>query len=125
MINDDVVQREIRAFFGHEKPEGYEDVLKGEFTEADLEKVTWFERDEPGLTDASLKDVAKLQNLTHLVLQDNQITDDGLKEIAKLQKLDYLNLNGTKITQEKVPESTRFDAWCVRCVRKRTNKSPP
>ena len=55
MINDVVVQREIRAFFGKEKPKGYEDVLKGELTEADLEKVTWFERDKPELTDASFQ----------------------------------------------------------------------
>ena len=44
-------------------------ILEGELTEADLEmvtKLTLFEN--PQITDAGLKDVAKLQNLTELYL---------------------------------------------------------
>ena len=39
------------------------------------------------ITDANLKDVAKLQNLTTLFLNGTKITDAGLKEVAKLQNL--------------------------------------
>ena len=39
------------------------------------------------VTDEGLKEVAKLQNLEELDLENTQITDEGLKEVAKLQRL--------------------------------------
>ena len=48
---------------------------------------------ETQITGASLKGVAKLQQLTGLNLWETQITDAGLKEVAKLQKLTYLDLS--------------------------------
>ena len=71
----------------------------GELTEADLEKVTDLDISGTQVTDASLKEVAKLQNLERLHLSGTQITDEGLKEVAKLQKLIVLSL-ATKITDE-------------------------
>jgi hypothetical protein len=74
----------------------------GEFTKVDLEKVRQFNLTETKITDAGLKDIAKLQNLTDLDLSRNQITDAGLKDIAKLQNLKGLDLNFTKITDAGV-----------------------
>ena len=48
------------------------------------------------ITDGGLKEVAKLQKLTHLSLSYTQITDAGLKEVAKLQQLATLRLSMLK-----------------------------
>ena len=56
------------------------------------------------ITDAGLKEVAKLQNLEELNLFRTKITDAGLKEVAKLQQLTRLNLQGTKIFNAAVAE---------------------
>ena len=48
---------------------------------------------EGGLTETDLKEV------TDLTLMNYRITDAGLKEVAKLQKLTFLSLYGTKITE--------------------------
>jgi Leucine-rich repeat (LRR) protein len=119
LIADPIVEKEIRRVL--EKPEG-------ELTKADLEKVAdlylgdtkitdaglkdvakmkQLERltlIRTGITDASLKEVAKLQNLTKLNLYDTQITDAGLKEVAKLLDLTYLDLTRTKVTAENAAE---------------------
>ena len=51
------------------------------------------------VTDAGLKEVAKLKKLERLYLRDTQITDAGLKEVAKLNQLSYLDLQAClKIT---------------------------
>ena len=85
LIADPIVEKEVRRSL--KKPEG-------ELTEADLEKVTFFDL-AGSCTDEGLKEVAKLQNLEGLTLHNTQITDEGLKEAAKLQKLKELNLGGT------------------------------
>ena len=90
-IADPIVEREIRRSL--KKPEG-------ELTEADLEEVTRLKLGLTEITDACLKDVAKLQKLTSLNLWDTQITDAGIKEFIKLQKLKLLYLLGTRITAE-------------------------
>jgi DNA-binding PadR family transcriptional regulator len=62
------------------------------------------------ITDAGLKEVAKLQQLTWLDLRNanegtTQITDAGLKELAKLQQLTKLDLSGCEqITDAGVAE---------------------
>ena len=58
----------------------------------------------PGITDAGLKEVAKLQQLSSLNLSFTKITDGGLKEVAKLQQFTILNLRGTQITDAGVAE---------------------
>ena len=45
-----------------------------------------------------------MQNLETLNLNDTKITDAGLKEIAKLQNLTHLFLGSTKITDAGVAE---------------------
>ena len=45
-----------------------------------------------------------LAKVTMLALRSTKITDAGLKEIAKLQKLEILNLSDTKITDENAAE---------------------
>ena len=71
LIADPIVEKAVRTSL--KKPEE-------ELTEADMEKVT------------------------ELVLIDTQITDAGLKEVAKLQKLTILDLRGTKVTKAGVAE---------------------
>ena len=66
-----IVEKAVR--WQLEKPEG-------ELTEADFEKVT------------------------HLFLHRTQITDAGLKDVAKLQKLEILRLDFTKVTKAGVSE---------------------
>ena len=70
----------------------------GELTKADLKKVTKLRLSNTEITDAGLKEIAKMKQLTILFLYRTKITDAGLKEIAKLQKLELLNLNDTNIT---------------------------
>ena len=50
------------------------------------------------VTDADLKELAHLKNLTTLILIDAKISDDGLKELASLSNLSRLDLAGTKVT---------------------------
>lgn len=50
------------------------------------------------ITDAGLKEMAAMKNLTCLDLSETAVTDAGLKELAGLQKLTTLNLKRTKIS---------------------------
>ena len=96
LIADPIVEWEIRKKLL--KPEG-------ELTEADLEKVTSLQLPYGyKITDLSLKEVAKLQKLTDLSLDNTKITDAGLNELAKLQKLEMLYLRDTQVTEAGVAE---------------------
>jgi len=95
LITNPIVEKEIRRWA--EKP-------TGELTEADLEKVTRLYLRDPKITDADLKEVAKLQNLKHLILDDTKITDAGLKEVAKLKQLKSLYLTDTQVIKAGVAE---------------------
>ena len=95
LIADPIVEKEARKRLA--KPEG-------KLTEADLGKVTKLRFPNTKITDASLKDVAKLQKLKWLWLNDTNITDVGLREVAKLQQLKILILSGTKATDAGVAE---------------------
>ena len=57
-----------------------------------------------GHSSTALKELAKLQQLTSLVLTCTQITDVGLKEVAKMEKLEKILLRDTKITKAGVAE---------------------
>jgi hypothetical protein len=48
--------------------------------------------------------VADFEKVTHLRLFRSDITDAGLKELAKLQKLEWLSLDDTKVTEAGVAE---------------------
>src|SRR5947208_10389805 len=50
------------------------------------------------VTDASLKELKDLKQLTTLILTGTQVTDAGLKELADLKQLTSLNLGYTKVT---------------------------
>jgi internalin A len=60
------------------------------------------------MTDAGLKEVAKLSNLHVLDLSFTNITDAGLKELAPLQNLHTLNLWHTRITNAGLPHLTKL-----------------
>ena len=45
-----------------------------------------------------------MQQLDELDLNDTQITDAGLKEVAKLQKLETLWVSDTQVTEAGVAE---------------------
>ena len=92
-----IVEKAIRSEFSLNKP-------TGELTKADLDKVTVLGLDNTKITNAGLKEVAKLQNLTFLNLGSTKITDAGLKELAKLQNLKGLSLDDTNITDEGAAE---------------------
>ena len=94
-ISDPVVEESVRESL--KKPEG-------ELTEADLVKVTELILTLTQITDAGLKDVAKLEKLKYLDLAFTKTTDEGLREVAKLQKLEVLWLRGTKVTKAGVAE---------------------
>ena len=74
LIADPILEKELRLALN--KPEG-------ELTEADLEKVWSLALSRTKITDAGLKEVAKLQQLKILWLQDPQITDAGVTELKK------------------------------------------
>jgi predicted small lipoprotein YifL len=83
-IVDSIVEKEIRRIL--KKPEG-------ELTKANLEQVTEIDLGGTEITDAGLKEVAKLQQLTSLDLAGcEQITDAGLKEVAQHKQLISLGL---------------------------------
>ena len=56
------------------------------------------------ITDVALKEVAKLKHLNFLALNLTQITDAGLKEVAKLKQLRFVNLEDTKVTKAGVDQ---------------------
>src|SRR5271170_1713675 len=56
------------------------------------------------VTDAGLKDLKELKNLTLLNLGFTQVTDAGLKDLKELKNLTSLNLQDTKVTDKGVDE---------------------
>ena len=56
------------------------------------------------VTDAGLRELATLKNLTWLDLRDTRVADAGLKELAGLKNLDTLLLQGTQVTDAGVHE---------------------
>ena len=74
------------------------------FTEAELELITSINLEGTKITDAGLKELAKLQKLERLFLCHTQITDAGLKELTKLKNLKKLSLEGTQITDAGLKE---------------------
>jgi Leucine-rich repeat (LRR) protein len=56
------------------------------------------------VTDAELKALAALKNLTTLNLSETRVTDAGLKELAALKNLTTLNLSETRVTNAGLKE---------------------
>ena len=107
LITDPIVEKAIR-----ESPARYRlarSFPEGELTEADLANVTHLDLSFTRITDAGLKDIAKLQKLELLdLVYCEQITAVGLKEVAKLQNLTRLYLNRTKITDAGLKEVAKL-----------------
>jgi Leucine Rich repeat len=57
-----------------------------------------------GVSDEGLKELVALKRLTHLDLRDNPVTDVGVKELSALTSLAHLSLHGTKVTGAGVKE---------------------
>ena len=74
LIADPIVEWEIRKKLL--KPEG-------ELTEADLRKLTFLNLALTQITDTGLKDVAKMQQLTHLSLRGTKATKAGAAELKR------------------------------------------
>ena len=101
VIDDPIVRDYLVKLF--KKPSG-KFAPPPKFTKAELASVTSLSLSSTKLTNAGLRDIAKMQNLTRLYLGGTKITDAGLKDIAKLQKLRTLYLKDTKITVENAAE---------------------
>ena len=74
LIADPIVEEAIRKEL--KKPEG-------KLTEADYEKLTKLRLQNTQITDAGLKDIAKLQQLRRLRLSNTKVTDAGVAELQK------------------------------------------
>ena len=56
------------------------------------------------VTDAELKELAPLKDLTKLTLYMTKVSDAGMKELAPFTKLSELNLCGTKVSDAGLKE---------------------
>ena len=74
LIADPIVEKAVRREL--QKP-------TGKLNEAGLEKVFRLDLDRTQITDAGLKELAKLLSLEELYLVNTQITDAGLAELKK------------------------------------------
>jgi Leucine-rich repeat (LRR) protein len=59
---------------------------------------------ETNVTDTGMKELAGLKSLQTLILDGTKVTDAGLKELAGLKSLQGLNLTGTKVTDAGLKE---------------------
>lgn len=89
LIADSTVEKAIRMSL--KKP-------LGELTKADLENVTGLDLCRANISNAGLKEIAKLKQLIVLGLSRSNISDMGLKELAKCKKLEGLSLDSTQIS---------------------------
>src|SRR5438128_612670 len=71
---------------------------------ADLKQLTTLRLHATQVTDAGLKELKDLKQLTTLYLGSTQVTDAGLKELKDLKQLTRLNLADTKVTDDGVAE---------------------
>lgn len=68
------------------------------------EKISSLDLARSKVTDAGLKAVAAMKNLTELHLEGTGITDAGLDHLKGLAALEYLNLYNTKVTDAGLPK---------------------
>jgi uncharacterized membrane protein len=62
------------------------------------EQIAWLKLGKTKVTDAGLKELARLKNLNKLHLEHTAVTDAGLALLKDLTYLEYVNLVDTKIT---------------------------
>ena len=68
------------------------------------DKISSLDLARTKVTDAGLKAVAAMKNLTELHLEGTGITDAGLDHLKGLTSLEYLNLYNTKVTDAGLPK---------------------
>jgi hypothetical protein len=61
-----------------------------------------------GITDAGMKQIGGLENLTSLDLTGTAVSDVGLKELARARKLLRLNLRATRVTDAGLKEVVKL-----------------
>ena len=73
---------------------------------ADLKQLTWLSLTVTRVTDAGLKELAHLKQLTslHLAERSTGVTDAGLKGLKHLKQLTWLGLSRTKVTDAGISE---------------------
>jgi flagellar basal body-associated protein FliL len=76
----------------------------GNLTKTDLDTIVELTLSYTQISDAGLKELAKLKRMTHLYLNNTEITDTGLKELARLKQLKSIALQGSKITDAGIRE---------------------
>ena len=97
LIADPIVEKAIRLEIF--KPD------EQELNKTDLEKMSRLNLSYTKISDAGLKELAKLPKLINLYLAETQISDAGLKDVAKLERLD---LYSTKITDAGLKEVAKL-----------------
>ncbi|MDO8589325.1 MAG: P-loop NTPase fold protein [Armatimonadota bacterium] len=75
---------------------------------AKLTNLQWLDLSRTGVTDAGLREIAKLTNLQELGLSGTGVTDAGLREIARLTNLQGLFLGGTGVTDAGLREIAKL-----------------
>jgi Leucine-rich repeat (LRR) protein len=64
-----------------------------------LTNLTGLDVRDGQITDTGIKDIAKLKNLTQLVLNGNKgVTDASIPQLLQLKKLTYLDIYDLKLT---------------------------
>ena len=98
----------VRADDAEDKAVAFVEKLGGKVTRDEKAPgkpvVTVFLSGSKKVTDADLKELAALKNLTTLDLIGTEVTDAGLKELATLKNLTTLNLGFTKVTDAGLKE---------------------
>ena len=79
---------------------------------ADLKQLTTLGLESTQVTDAGLKELKDLKQLTTLYLGSTQVTDAGLKELKDLKQLTRLNLADTKVTDDGVADLQKALPGC-------------
>ena len=110
MTQSDIINDSIREHLHAKTGFAPGKEIMGEFTQADLARVTGLDFSFSKLDDAGLKElVIKLPNMTYLSFwRVRTISDTGLKELVKLKKITSINLDGTQVTDAGLPELAKI-----------------
>ncbi|MFM8272360.1 MAG: restriction endonuclease subunit S [Gemmata sp.] len=76
---------------------------------AALTNLTYLDLRNTPVTDAGLEELAPLEHLAQLDLTDTPVTDAGLKRLVRLQNLTGLGLFRTRVTHEGLGELANFN----------------
>ena len=82
-----------------------------------ISNIIWLNLAGTEITDAALKQIARLPQLRKLHLERTNIGDDGLKHLKGASQLTYLNLYGTQVTDaglehiQSLPKLEKLYVW--------------